>query len=99
MDKRPTATANRKDFTNLDESCQRENQLAYQRLNALLEINAKTAREKMLYKSGQEKLEAGLMKHPLDTEKTFAYFGLLLGSISARFDLCQIHDRIAEFTI
>ena len=90
MEKRPTATATCEQFTNFDESRRLENQLAYQRLNALLEINAKTAREKSLYKTEQEKLEAGFMKHPLDTGKTFAYFGLMLGvfapaSIFAKF--------------
>ena len=81
MDQRPTATANRQHFTNLCESGRRDHsELAYQRLNTLLELNAKTARDKTLYKSEQEKLEAGLMRHPLDTGKTFSYFGLMLGT-------------------
>jgi hypothetical protein len=74
MDQRPTANANRQRFTDLRESGRRDSsELAYQRLNTLLEINAKTAQAKMLYKSEQEKLEAELMRHPLDTSKTFSY--------------------------
>lgn len=34
----------------------------------------------MLYKSDREKAEAGMMRRPLDTIKTFAYFGLMLGT-------------------
>lgn len=34
----------------------------------------------MLYKSEREKSEAGLMRRPLDATKTFAYFGLMLGT-------------------
>lgn len=81
MDQRPTTTASRQRFTNLCEFRQREsNEFVYQRLNALLELNAKTARDKRLYKSEQEKLEAQLMYRPLDTNKTFSYFGLMLGT-------------------
>lgn len=80
MDQRSTATASRQRFTNLCEFRQRDNELVYQRLNALLELNAKTAREKLLYKSEQEKLEAELMHRPLNIDKTFSYFGLMLGT-------------------
>ncbi len=33
-----------------------------------------------MYVSDREKLEAGLMKNPLSLEKTFTYFGLMLGA-------------------
>ncbi|MCU1288090.1 MAG: hypothetical protein JWN60_319 [Acidobacteria bacterium] len=33
-----------------------------------------------MYRSEQEMLEAELMANPIDTEKTYAYFGLLLGT-------------------
>jgi hypothetical protein len=33
-----------------------------------------------MYRSDREKLEAELMKNPLSLEKTFSYFGLLLGA-------------------
>ena len=42
-------------------------------------MNAETAREKAMYRNDREKLEAGMMKNPLELEKTFSYFGLLLG--------------------
>jgi hypothetical protein len=55
-------------------------ELTRQRLDALLKINAETAREKSLFASEREKVEAGLMKNPLSNEQAFAYFGLLLGT-------------------
>lgn len=55
-------------------------ELAKQRLNALLAVNAETAREKSLYRSEREKTEAALMENPLSIEATFAFFGLLLGT-------------------
>lgn len=58
----------------------RDDELTRQRLNALLAINAETAREKTLFRSEREKTEAALMKNPLSTKQTFAWFGLLLGT-------------------
>jgi MFS family permease len=55
-------------------------EIARQRLNTLLAVNAETAREKSLFSTEKEKLEAELMKNPLTTEKSFAYFGILLGT-------------------
>jgi MFS family permease len=55
-------------------------ELAKQRLDALLAANAENAREKALYRSEREKTEAALMENPLSVEKTFAFFGLLLGA-------------------
>lgn len=37
--------------------------------------------EMSLYKTEQERFEAGLIKHPLTTEKSFALFGLMLGAL------------------
>lgn len=90
MDQRNTATINRQSVVNLSEFGTKDNELVYRRLNNLLALNAKTANEKVLFKSEQEKLEAELMSYPLDTKKVFAYFGLLLGtfppaSIFAKF--------------
>ncbi len=48
-------------------------------MNTLLEINANTALEKTLYKNGLEKSESEVMLRPVQTDKAFAYFGLLLG--------------------
>lgn len=80
MDYRPAKTITHRQFTSFDEPS-RENNDADQRLNFLLELNAKTAREKTLYKSERERLEAGFMRRPLDTRKAFSYFGLLLGTL------------------
>jgi hypothetical protein len=74
------------------ESFDRSDEPTRQRLNTLLTLNAETASKKSLYASEREKIEAELMKNPLSTEQTFAYFGLLLGTfppaaIAARFIL------------
>lgn len=71
---------------------QSENELVRQRLDFFLAANAETERQKAMFRSDCEKLEAELMKIPLTTEKTFAYFGLLLGifppaAIFAKFAL------------
>lgn len=66
---------------NTFESYDRSDELARKRLDTLLALNAETAREKSLYASDEEKTEAGMMKNPLSTEQTFAYFGLLLGTL------------------
>ena len=55
--------------------------LAQKRLEALLAINAEIAREKSLFGSEQEKLIAATIKNPMSAAQTFAYFGLLLGTI------------------
>jgi len=59
-----------------------DDELTRQRLDALLKINAETAREKSLFASEIEKVEAGLMKNPLSNEQAFGYFGLLLGAFT-----------------
>jgi hypothetical protein len=59
-----------------------DDELTRQRLDALLALNAETAREKSLYASEKEKIEAGLMKNPLTTEQAFSHLGLLLGFFS-----------------
>lgn len=50
-----------------------------QRLDLLLQKNLEFAREKSLYATEREKLEAALMKNPVSIEKTFRRFGLMLG--------------------
>lgn len=55
-------------------------ELAQKRLDALLAVNAEIAREKSLFNSEQERTAADLIKNPMSAEKTFAYFGLLLGT-------------------
>jgi hypothetical protein len=73
-----TYPTNYKSFENFNDSC---DDITRRRLDQLLTINLETARENSLYSSEQEKTEAGLMKNPLSTEQTFAYFGLILGSL------------------
>lgn len=82
MDQRNTATLNRQSAVNLNEFGSQDTELVYRRLNNLLELNAKPAHEKVFHKSAQEKLESEMMRHPLDTKKVFAYFGLLLGTFA-----------------
>lgn len=56
-----------------------DHRLAEKRLSDLLAVNAETQRQKALFRTEREEAEAALMTAPLSTEKTFAYFGLLLG--------------------
>lgn len=55
-------------------------ELTQKKLDWLLAANAETAREKSLFGTEREKIEAALMKNPLSIEQAFAYFGLLLGT-------------------
>lgn len=55
--------------------------LTLRRLDDLLALNAKTAREKSLFHNEREKVEASLMTNPLTDKQAFAYFGLLLGTL------------------
>ncbi len=54
-------------------------ELDLNRLNAILSVNSEIARKKSHYVSTQEKHEAELIKHPLDSRTALAYFGLMLG--------------------
>lgn len=49
------------------------------RLEIILNANAERARRKREYSTEKEKFESELMKRPLNTEKAFSYFGLMLG--------------------
>lgn len=53
---------------------------AIRRLHILLALNSEIAKQKAMFRSAAERLDASLMRHPLAFEKTFAYFGLLLGT-------------------
>lgn len=59
---------------------ERDGELTQKRLDALLAANAATALDKSLFASEQEKTNAALMANPWSIEKTFALFGLLLGT-------------------
>ena len=96
MELRQTKTADRQQNLNQFAGFDRDGELVKQRLNALLAINAETARQKAMYHSDREKLEADLMKNPLGLEKTFSYFGLLLGAFppAAMFIRFAIDGRL-----
>lgn len=82
MEIRNTQTVSRQPIGFDPFKTQREDdELTRQRLDALLAINAETEREKEMFASGREKLEAELMAHPISSEKAFAYFGILLGAL------------------
>lgn len=74
-----TQTAVRRTHTALA-SFERDGELTQKRLDALLAANAAVALEKSLFASEREKLARALMVNPWSVEKTFAYFGLLLGA-------------------
>lgn len=80
MEHRETTTVDRQSNFNEFADPDRAGELAGERLNALLAINAETARQKIMFHSDREKLEAELMQNPLSLEKTFSYFGLMLGA-------------------
>ena len=71
------------------------------RLDILLEANAAIAREKAMYGSEREKLEAEMMSNPFTSEKAFAYFGLLLGVFppAAIFTRWAFEARLPESSI
>lgn len=50
-------------------------------LDHLLAANAAIAKRKALYPTERDRLEAAMMRHPISNEKTYAAFGLLLGSL------------------
>ncbi|MEJ7846536.1 MAG: hypothetical protein WKF92_00430 [Pyrinomonadaceae bacterium] len=51
------------------------------RLDQLLAANAEIARRKSLNISGLHERKAAVMIHPVSLERSFAYFGLMLGSL------------------
>ena len=57
----------------------RDLELAEQRLDILLAVNAETIRRDSNLLSEKEQAEAAMMKHPLSDRQAFAYFGILLG--------------------
>jgi hypothetical protein len=56
-----------------------DDEISQRRLNILLELNREIADERSLYRSERERLEAGMMLKPLDTERALAFYGLMLG--------------------
>ena len=84
MENRPTQTIKRQPITYTATGNARSggDELTEKRLNTLLKLNAETAREKALFASEKERFEASLIKNPLNSEKAFAYLGLLLGTFT-----------------
>ena len=56
-----------------------DDSIVEQRLARLLELNKETLRDRTIYSSERERIEASLMTRPIDSKKTFAYFGLIIG--------------------
>lgn len=80
MEFRQTVTAERSsNFIGITDY-QAESEIVRQRLDFFLAANAETDRQRAMFGSEREETEAALMKNPLSLEKTFAYFGLLLGT-------------------
>jgi hypothetical protein len=80
MEFRQTTTAERSsNFIGISDY-QSESEIVRQRLDFFLAANAETARQKAIFRTDHEVIEAGMMQNPLTIEKTFAYFGLLLGT-------------------
>lgn len=78
METRQTQTVNHElDFASLTSTA--ADQSLASRLDTLLALNAATEREKTMFASEREKLEASFIKNPLTVEKTYSLFGLLLG--------------------
>lgn len=97
MEERIYTTAGKLDFFQFENSSRGDDdKLAERRLETLLAANAESAFEKSLYSSTREKLEAALMKNPIETRKVFAYFGLILGTFTpaAMFTRFFIDARI-----
>jgi hypothetical protein len=67
-----------------------------QRLNALLAINAEISREKLLYPTYREEVEAGMMRNPIPVKQAFAYFGLMLGALPPAAIFSKIFTRGSE---
>ncbi len=80
MESRDTKTAACQSGFDSFSHYERDDEIALQRLDALLAANAETVREKFLFRSEREETEAALMKNPLSSVQTFSYFGLILGT-------------------
>lgn len=79
MDTRDTQTTTRQTAHFTFEDYQSADELALQRLESLLSINAETARQKAMFSSDREQMEAALMENPVSLNKSFSFFGLMLG--------------------
>lgn len=82
MDTRNTQTAARQTVDFAFEDYDRTGELTLQRLDSLLAVNAETAKQKAMFRTERENMEARLMENPITANKAFAYFGLMLGIFS-----------------
>ncbi|HEV8158132.1 MAG: hypothetical protein H0X49_17500 [Acidobacteria bacterium] len=104
MESAGTQTITRSTEFNSFSSNTSDDSLTQKRLDTLLAVNLEIAREKMLFHSEKERMEAALMKNPLSDKQVFAYFGLLLGifppaAIFARFLMNAGNFRGEDFWI
>ena len=58
-----------------------DDEISQRRLDTLLELNRETADDRSLYRSERERLDAAMMRNPLNSEKAFAHYGLMLGTL------------------
>ncbi len=76
MDTRNTAVFGRR-----NDSDELADAAAIARLNDLLEINAEISRSQSRNLSGRQDMETAIMAHPISFERSFSYFGFMLGSL------------------
>lgn len=97
MEARNTQTANRQAIFDEVANFRKEGEIIHQRLDLLLAANAETDRQKAMFRTDQEKIEADLMRNPLNTEKVYSYLGLLLGTFppAAFFTKFAIDSKVA----
>lgn len=74
-------TRNKNGFEKREAGSDDVNNAIEDRLEQLLAANSEIARRKSLNISELQELEAAVMLHPVSLEKSFAYFGLMLGSL------------------
>src|SRR5215207_131557 len=58
-----------------------DERIVEQRLSALIDLNAEIAREKALFSTNAERVDASLMTSPIDSRKAYSYFGLMIGTL------------------
>ena len=78
MESAGTKTITRSTEFNSFPSNNSDDSLTQKRLDTLLAVNLEIAREKMLFHSEKERMEAALMKNPLSDKQVSTFFGLLL---------------------
>jgi len=81
MESTHTQTAYRKQDLRALNNAHFEFDEVQERLDTLLEANAAIARQKALFRTENEWLEAEIMQRPVTTEKAYSYFGLMLGTL------------------